>query len=108
MSGHDVRDVSGHVRLTESDSTGRTHPVSLETGVRLSAVRLLTLKEAGVYLGVSYWTVRDWVLAGLIPEVRLPALRPRLGARAKSSLRRVRVDREDLDRFVEARKQVLR
>jgi hypothetical protein len=106
MTGHDVRSLSGPVRLTEPDSTGRTHPVSLETGVRLSAVRLLTLKQAAVYLGVSYWSVRDYIAAGLIPKVSMPALRAREGARQKASLRRVLIDREDLDRLIEARKQV--
>lgn len=34
--GHLSGNVSGAVRLTSADSTGRTSPVSLETGVRLS------------------------------------------------------------------------
>ncbi len=68
--------------------------------------RLLSLREAGMYLGVSYWSIRDYVLAGLIPVVELPALRPREGGRAKRSLRRVLVDRDDLDDFVESRKHV--
>ena len=40
----------------------------LKTAVR----RLLSLHEAGKYLGVSYWTVRDYVQAGILPRVVLP------------------------------------
>lgn len=57
------------------------------------------------YLGCSYWTARDWVLAGLVPVVELPPLRPREGERPRQTLRRVLVDREDLDRFIESRKR---
>jgi predicted site-specific integrase-resolvase len=66
--------------------------------------RLFDLRQAAVYLGCSYWTVRDYVLAGLIPVVDLPPLRAREGERARKSLRRVLVDRADLDAFVESRK----
>jgi hypothetical protein len=66
--------------------------------------RLLDLRQAAVYLGCSYWTVRDWVLAGLIPVVELPALRPREGERPRKTLRRVLVDRADLNAFIDSRK----
>jgi hypothetical protein len=68
------------------------------------APRLLDLRQAAVYLGCSYWTVRDYVLAGVIPVVELPALRPREGERPRKTLRRVLVDRADLDAFIESRK----
>ena len=66
--------------------------------------RALNLRQAAVYLGLSSWTLRDYVLAGLIPVVEFPPLRPREGERQRSTLRRVLVDREDLDRFLESRK----
>lgn len=69
------------------------------------APRLVNLKQMAEYLGCSYWTARDYVLAGFIPVVNLPPLRPREGERPRTTLRRVLVDREDLDRFIEARKQ---
>lgn len=69
------------------------------------APRLLNLRQAGAYLSLSYWSLRDYVLAGLIPVVELPPLRPREGERARTTLRRVLVDREDLDRFIESRKR---
>lgn len=66
--------------------------------------RLLNLRQAAQYVGVSFWSVRDWVLAGLVPVVALPPLRAREGERQRSTLRRVLVDREDLDRFIDSRK----
>ena len=68
--------------------------------------RLLNLHQMADYLGCSYWTARDWVLAGLVPVVELPPLRPREGERARTTLRRVLVDREDLDHFIETRKRI--
>ena len=68
------------------------------------APRLLNLRQTAAYLGVSFWSVRDWVLAGYLPVVDLPPLRPREGERQRRTLRRVLVDRADLDRFIESRK----
>ena len=69
--------------------------------------RLVDLHVAATYLGVSFWTVRDYVLQGLIPKVELPALRPREGDQRRRVLRRVVVDVRDLDAFVEGRKRTL-
>jgi len=66
--------------------------------------RLLDLRAAAAYLGVSYWTIRDWVLAEYLPVVNLPPLRPREGDRARKNLRRVLIDRPDLDAFIERQK----
>ena len=63
--------------------------------------RLLDLRQAAKYLSLSYWTLRDYVLAGRIRTVQLPALMPRDGARPGQSLRRILIDRADLDRFVD-------
>jgi len=97
--GHQ-RDMSPAVQGTK----GQDNPPSIEGGCPLSPARLLTLKQAAAYLSVSYWSVRDFVLAGHIPTVQMPALRARLGDRPRASLRRVLIDRQDLDRFIEARK----
>ena len=67
----------------------------------VGAPRLLSLRQAAGYLGVSHWSVRDWVLAGYLPVVTLPPLRPRQGERPRKTLRRVVIDRRDLDLFVE-------
>ena len=68
--------------------------------------RLFSMRESAKYLSVSFWTVRDYVLAGLIPIVQMPPLRPREGDRAKQQLRRVLIDRQDLDHFIDRRQKV--
>lgn len=68
--------------------------------------RLLDVKQAAAYCHVSAWTMRDWLLAGLIPTVVLPAVRPRAGEQPRATLRRRRVDRADLDAFIDARKSM--
>ena len=69
--------------------------------------RLVDLHAAAAYLGVSFWTVRDYVLQGLIPRVELPALRPREGDQRRRVLRRVVVNVHDLDAFIQSRKRTL-
>jgi predicted DNA binding CopG/RHH family protein len=66
------------------------------------APRLLNLRQAGRYLGCSFWTIRDYVLQGLIPVVHLPPLSARKGDRRRETLRRVVIDRADLDVFIES------
>ncbi len=66
--------------------------------------RLLNMRQAAAYLGCSFWTARDYILQGLIPVVNMPPLRAREGDRQRKTLRRVLVDRGDLDAFIEARK----
>jgi hypothetical protein len=69
-----------------------------------SPPRLLNLRQAAAYCGLSFWTLRDYVLQGHIPVVDLPPLRPREGERPRLTLRRVLVDRLDLDWFINSRK----
>ena len=81
------------------------------------APRLLTLKQAAEYIGCSYWTARDLALNGTIPVVRVPSGRiptgrarggkpparvlvPSTDSRVRS-LRRVLVDRLDLDALID-------
>jgi len=51
--------------------------------------RLLTMRQAGEYLSVSYWTVRHWVDTGKLQAVRLPG-----------DGRLVRIEVTELDRLV--------
>ncbi|HVL68784.1 MAG TPA: helix-turn-helix domain-containing protein [Vicinamibacterales bacterium] len=67
--------------------------------------RLLNMRQAAEYLGCSFWTARDYILQGLIPIVDMPPLRAREGDRQRKALRRVLVDRADLDAFIESRKR---
>jgi len=58
--------------------------------------RLLSLAGAASYLALSWWTTRELVMSGTIPAVRLPAPRARDGR----LLRRILVDRADLDALI--------
>ena len=50
--------------------------------------RLLDLNAAEIYSGISAWTLRDLIASGELPAVRPPRLR------------RVWIDRADLDRAI--------
>jgi hypothetical protein len=80
--------------------------------------RLLDLRMAARYTGLSYWTCRDLVAAGVLRAVRVPAVRVDRGPRPNrkpgsksrvyelakkptgNAVRRLLVDRLDLDRLV--------
>lgn len=55
---------------------------------RAASGRLLDLKAAEAYSGISAWTLRDLIASGDLPVVRPPRLR------------RVWIDRVDLDRAI--------
>jgi hypothetical protein len=80
-------------------------PKSSEGGIPESA-RLLSLNQAAEYTGLSYWTLRDYVLDGILPMVKLPGGRQknRRGIVTKkagdTSNRKILIDREDLDRLI--------
>ena len=57
--------------------------------------RLLDLRAAATYTSLSYWTLRELVNKGMLPRVRVPL--PGGG-----EVRRLLVDRADLDRLLEA------
>jgi excisionase family DNA binding protein len=57
-------------------------------GLGRTSGRLLDLKAAEVYSGISAWTLRDLIASGDLPAVRPPRLR------------RVWIDRADLDRAI--------
>ena len=58
--------------------------------------RLYTLKEGAAYLGRSEWGMRELIWAGTIPVVK------------PQTARKIFLDINDLDRFVEANKSVYR
>jgi predicted site-specific integrase-resolvase len=67
--------------------------------------RLMTLRRAAEYMGVSYWLLRDYCLDGTLKPIRLPGSRlkknGRLVANSKDHLmRKIMLDREDLDRLI--------
>ncbi len=58
----------------------------------LPAPRLLDYKAAGVYLSLSYWSLRELILNGEIPHLRFG--------------KKILIDRQDLDAWIEQRKEV--
>lgn len=62
----------------------------------LARKRLFTLKEGAAYLGRSEWGMRELIWAGVIPVVKPQAAR------------KIFLDVQDLDRFVETNKSVYR
>jgi hypothetical protein len=66
-----------------------------------SVARLIGLRAAARYLGVSYWTMRDLAMGGAIPIVRIPCS----SAKDGRTIRRVLIDRRDLDAFIEQNKE---
>ncbi len=73
-----------------------TAPGTASAQARVASSRLLSLEEAAEYLGISYWAVRDLITARTLLPVHLPLGRKRL--------RRVLLDRQDLDRLIERAK----
>lgn len=65
-----------------------------KSSVPTFAPRLMSLDVAAAYLSLGYWTVRQAVQAGRIPVVEWPG-------EDGEPIRRVLLDREDLDRFVD-------
>jgi Helix-turn-helix domain len=62
--------------------------------------RLLTVEQAAVYLGLGDDTVRELVASGHLRRVRMPA--PVTAKRAGSEIRRILLDRLDLDAQITA------
>ena len=57
--------------------------------------RLLPLKQAASYLGLTVWAMRERIWAGQIPVVQFP------------NGRKQYIDRNDLDSFIEENKRVI-
>ncbi len=57
--------------------------------------RLLPLKDAADYLGLTVWALRERIWAGTLPVVQFPGGRKQY------------LDRMDLDAFIEANKRVI-
>ena len=74
-----------------SDETAVTEAASGKSrrrAKRRASGRLLDLQAAEVYSGISAWTLRDLIASGDLPAVRPPRLR------------RVWIDKADLDRAI--------
>ncbi len=90
--------------LTNETLTNEIGTTATDTPVA-DKPRLLSMRQAAAYLGCSFWTARDYVIQGLIPSVDMPPLAPRPGSRRRKTLRRVLIDRADLDAFIASRRR---
>ncbi len=59
--------------------------------------RVLNLRDGAKYLGISYWSLRDLVINGHVPAVRFPCPASGNGR----IMRRMLVDRRDLDALID-------
>ena len=85
------------IDTAEDERPGPDAPVPPEPrgrSRRHAAARLLDLKAAEHYSGISAWTLRDLIASGDLPAVRPPRLR------------RVWIDRADLDRAIAGWKEL--
>lgn len=73
--------------IDQPESQSNPEPPARRRPGRASG-RLLDLKAAEIYSGISAWTLRDLIASGALPAVRPPGLR------------RVWIDRADLDRAI--------
>ena len=90
IRGHSAGTATQETQSRRSDQAG----AQVQTTVVSVSPRLLDLRAASAYLGVSEWTVRDLEAAGTVPRVRVPL--PNAG-----ELRKLLFDRADLDRLID-------
>jgi excisionase family DNA binding protein len=58
----------------------------------------MNANEAAKYLSLSYWTLPELIWSGAIPLVQLPN-------KKRGRLRKILVDKNDLDRLIEQSKE---
>ena len=88
IPGHDVGITTPEPRARSGDATRALAPLA-----SAHERRLLDLPAAALYLALSPWTLRELVGNGTLRRVRVPL--PNGG-----ELRRVLLDREDLDQLI--------
>jgi len=87
---------TGHIAGTAASekpvNSGSAGSTSDRTTNGPLAPRLLDYKSAGVYVSLSYWSLRELVLNGEIPHLRFG--------------KKILIDRQDLDAWIEQHKEV--
>ena len=73
----------------------RTGIIENKTGGRTLNPRLLPLKDAAQWLGLTVWAMRERIWAGQIPVVQFPGGRKQY------------VDRQDLESFIQKNKKTI-
>jgi excisionase family DNA binding protein len=91
-----LRRKPGRPPLSEGEKSRRAEARRRRQEAALAMVnaRLFDVAAAAKYLGVSGWTVRDLIGNGSLPRVTVP-----IGQR---DIRRILLDRADLDRLIES------
>lgn len=74
--------------IEEQENVASPEPPVRRRRLGRTSGRLLDLKAAEIYSGISAWTLRDLIASGDLPAVRPPRLR------------RVWIDRADLDKAI--------
>jgi hypothetical protein len=90
----DTSSAVGTVAASSHAATGPTLRATAYEAVGQILPRLLDLRAAAAYLGVSPWTVRDLEANGTLRRVNVPSGPGR-------DLRKLLFDRKDLDQLVE-------
>jgi len=97
--GRPRKEVTGSITPDKASDGGRGRDPNRRTVVyeAVSSIppRLLDVRAAAAYLGVSPWTIRDLEANGTLRRVNVPSGPGR-------DLRKLLFDREDLDHLVEA------
>jgi hypothetical protein len=103
---------AGHSAGTVAPQTlerqGRQQGAQDKTSAVPGWPRLLNVEQAAAYLNVSWWTLREFINAGTVPTVRLPRPqtdRMRRRRPVTDTVRRLLIDRQDLDALVERWKE---
>ncbi len=94
VSGHSA----GHSMTEALEKPREDQGAPVRVTVVPIAPRLLDLETSASYLGVSHWTIREMLDVGVLPRVRIPL--PNGG-----ELRKILIDKGDLDRAVESWKE---
>ncbi len=84
--------ITGTVPSEMPVNRGSAGGTSDRTTNGLPTPRLLDYKSAGVYVSLSYWSLRELVLDGEIPHLRFG--------------KKILIDRRDLDAWIERHKEV--
>ena len=87
-TGHTPGTVLSEMPVNKGSAEG----TSDQTTNGLPTPRLLDYKAAGAYLSLSYWSLRELVLNGEIPHLKFG--------------KKILIDRQDLDAWIERHKEV--
>jgi len=81
-----ITNTNNRINKTVKKTRGISYPLS---------PRLLPLKQAAEYLGLTVWSIRERIWAGDIPVVQFPGGRKQF------------IDTKDIDKFIERNKRII-